>query len=432
MRLLLVVIPIAVALGLPFAATSAVEKDASQESRRQADPKRQRPQQQSAQQAAPQDEAEARKKLEAEIAKQLGATPGAAAGATAQPQPPTPAQGGSSPYARLLLLPDLSAIGSFAAAYDSYDVESQSPRPELFGPKDRPSLMFQELELGIQSVVDPYARADIFVSFTPEGVDLEEAYLTTLSLPAGFQVRAGKLFSPFGRQNQQHPHVQDFVDPPLAQSRILATDAFSGAGLDMAWLAPLPWFAELHLAAQNTGELPPAVPGAPEEGTRLTGIARLVQFFSLGEATTIGVGVSAARREDAGAGAFRDLGGVDLFVKHRPPATRAYATLAAELYARRFRGIPDAAGTDTGGWAQAFFRKSAYYGYGVRYDFAPSAAGGISGTDQRFGVVAAWFPSEFQRIRAQVSYERLPDGKDGVEALLHLEFGIGAHGAHPF
>jgi hypothetical protein len=56
----------------------------------------------------------------------------------------------------------------------------------------------------------------------------------------------------------------------------------------------------------------------------------------------------------------------------------------------------------------------------------------VDGTEQRWSALASYFPSEFQRVRLQVSYDRLPDGKDGVEALLHLEFGIGPHGAHPF
>jgi hypothetical protein len=54
------------------------------------------------------------------------------------------------------------------------------------------------------------------------------------------------------------------------------------------------------------------------------------------------------------------------------------------------------------------------------------------GPENRISALASWMPSEFQRIRLQVSYDRLPGGQDGVEALLHLEFAIGAHGAHPF
>ncbi|HEY6099901.1 MAG TPA: hypothetical protein VIW03_10755 [Anaeromyxobacter sp.] len=378
-----------------------------------------------------QQDAEARKKLEAEIAKELGqggaktAAP-AGEGAAAQGRPASAAAAqagaGGNPMARLLLLPDISAIGSFATAYDGYDVERRSPREGPFGPKDRPAFRFEEVELGLQSVIDPYARADIFVSFTPGGVDVEEAYLTTLDLPAGLQVKAGKFFSPFGRQNQQHPHVWDFVDAPLARGRLLAGETLSGTGVDLAWLAPLPWFAELQLAAQNTA--PTAA-----DADRLTGFARLLQYFPVAEGTTLGLGLSGARRSE-GTGAFRDLGAVDLYVRARPLASRGYVTLQAELYTRRFRNVEGESGT--GGYAQLFVRKGAYHGYGIRYDRAPAAGEAAPGTEERFGALGIWYPSEFQRIRLQLSYDRAPDGRDGLEALLALEFGIGSHGAHPF
>jgi hypothetical protein len=379
-----------------------------------------------------QQDAEARKKLEAEIAKELeqGGTKRAVAA------PPQPAPTGPSPFARLLLLPDISAIGRAVAAYDSYDVETLSPRPGPFGPKDRPDFQLEELELGIQAVVDPYLRADIFVAFTPEGTEVEEAFVTTLGLPGGFQVRVGKVLAPFGRLNQQHPDMWEFVDAPLAHGRLLAEEALSGPGVDVGWLAPLPWFAELRVAALNSAELaavPLAEEALEEESARLTGMARLLQYVGLGEATTLGVGLSAARRDEAGAGAVRDLGGVDLYLRYRPLATRAYVALQGELYALRFKGIPDVDdGFETGGWAQAFYRQAARFGYGVRYDWAPSEAPDLDGTERRWSALASFFASEFQRVRLQVSYDRLPDGRDGVEALLHLEFGIGPHGAHPF
>jgi len=375
-------------------------------------------------QSPEQQDAEARKKLEAEIAKELGQGGAKSAGTAAQGQqaPGTQAATGGNPMARLLLLPDISAVGSFALAYDSYDVEALSPREGPISPEDKPQALFQELEVALQSVIDPYARADIFVSFTPEEVAVEEAYLTTLSLPAGFQLRAGKFFSPFGRQNQQHPHTWEFVDAPLARGRLLATEVLSGPGFDVAWLAPLPWFAELHVAGQGTAP-------TEDDEERITGVARLLQYFPLGQATTLGIGLSVARRDEA-PGVFRDLGAVDGYLRWRRSQSRTYLTLQGELYGRRFRN--DDRASNKGGYAQAFFRQSAYFGYGVRYDRAPTAGDAPPGDEQRFGAIATWFPSEFQRIRLQVSYDRAPGGEDGFEALLALELGIGSHGAHPF
>jgi hypothetical protein len=383
------------------------------------------------------DEAEARRRLEAQIAKELGQDGGQGAPPATPPPPPSAPQGatgatGGNPFARLLLLPDLSAIGSFAAAYDSYDVPRLSPRSGPSAPPGKLAFRFEEVELGLQAAVDPYARADVFISFHPGGVDVEEAYLTTLSLPAGLQVRAGQFFSPFGRQNQQHPHVWEFVDAPLALDRILAADVLSGPGVEVAWLAPLPWFAELRVAGQSTQPYP-----APGGEDRLTGLARLLQYFPLGAATTLGVGLSVARRDEASGGGFRDLAGADVYLRWRPAATRGYVALQGELLGRKFREV-EGGRSDAGGYAQLFWRQDAYWGYGVRYDQAPvgpffgADPAAPAGTERRYGAVASWFPSEFQRLRLQISYDRRPGGADGLEALLGLEFGIGAHGAHPF
>jgi hypothetical protein len=328
--------------------------------------------------------------------------------------------------ARVLLLPDISAIGSFAGAFDSYDVERKSPRPGLFGPKDKPTAIFDELELGLQSVVDPYGRADVFMSFTPGGVDVEEAYFTTLTLPAGFQVRAGKFFSPFGRENQQHPHVWDFVDAPLGSTRVLAEDVLSGPGVDVSWLTPLPWYAELRLAGQGTNP----DPGAVDPVERPTAVARFLQYGTFGEATTVGLGLSAARRSEA-TGAFRDLGGVDLYLRVRPPDSRAYLALQGEIFGRRFRNV-EGGRSDAGGYVQAVWRQSAYHGYGLRYDDGPAAGESASGRERRWSGVGIWYPSEFERLRLQLTYDRRPLGQDGVEALVSFEFIIGSHGAHPF
>jgi hypothetical protein len=352
-----------------------------------------------------------RKALEEQIQRELGGGgAGSTAAATRDGASPPPAQAApaSSAIARVLLLPDISAIGSLTFSWDDQT--------------HQPTFHFEELELALQAVVDPYLRADVFISFADGGVDVEEAYVTTLAFPAGFQLRAGILKSPFGRLNQTHPHVQEFIEAPLP-TRLLANEALSGAGIDVAWLAPLPWFAELHLALQNT---------APFEGdpSRFTGVGRLNQFFGLSDAATLGVGLSAARRSEA-PGQFRDLAGADVYLRWRPPESRAYLAVTAEIYARRFVGMDDVSQAfQDGWWAQAFWRIDRFVGVGARYERAPADAGG--GDEQRLVGVFAWLPSEFERIRLEASHDVLPGGVKAFTVLANLEFGIGAHGAHPF
>jgi hypothetical protein len=175
-------------------------------------------------------------------------------------------------------------------------------------------------------------------------------------------------------------------------------------------------------------------PGAEQ---RLTGLARLLQYFPLSDATTVGFGLSAARRDQASGGGFADLEAIDLYLRWRPLTTRAYLALQAELYARQFKHV-EGDRSNGSGYAQLFWRQGVYFGYGVRYDQAPSGPDfgapptAASGIERRYSALATWFPSEFQRLRVQLTYDQRPGGQDGWEALVGLEFGIGAHGAHPF
>jgi len=151
------------------------------------------------------------------------------------------------------------------------------------------------------------------------------------------------------------------------------------------------------------------------------------------------VGLSAARRGER-PGAFRDLAGLDLLLKVRPPEGRASLSLEGELFARRFRDEARLEALDGGdgwgAWAQLFWRRDAWWGYGLRWERAPAAGGDglpfAPGAEQRWSAVADWFATEFQRIGLQASWDRRPGGRSGWEWILHLEFVMGAHGAHPF
>jgi hypothetical protein len=221
-----------------------------------------------------------------------------------------------------------------------------------------------------------------------------------------------------------HPHVWDFVDAPLAMDRLLSADQLKGPGVDLAWLLPVSWYAELHLAGQMTQPgLDQSVP------SRRTALARLQQYVDLAPGATLGVGVSGASIEHPDPSASEQVGGADLFLKIRPPQSRSYGVLQGELFLRHLSGVEDA-GTDVGGYLQAVYRHGPYFLYGLRGESSPAAS--MPGTERRLSALAAWLPSEFQRIRAQVAWDHLPDGTNGFEGTVQLEFVIGAHGAHPF
>ena len=142
---------------------------------------------------------------------------------------------------------DIIWAAGWSTATDSQLADLQAGAHD---PKRR-GFTLQQAVFGFSGAVDPYFRGDAFVIFTDTSVELEEAFLTTTSLPWGFQLEAGHFFTEFGRINPRHPHQWHWVDQPVIASRLLGPDGLRNPGFRLGWLAPLPWFSELHLGMQN-------------------------------------------------------------------------------------------------------------------------------------------------------------------------------------
>src|SRR6202158_1234612 len=163
------------------------------------------------------------------------------------PSPPAPAAaqatqtqtfGGASGNAKLLN-PDISLIGDFIGTAGHNNV---SPGP---------SLEMHESEVGFQAIIDPYARADFFLSFGETGVNLEEGFLTFAALPGGLQLRVGKLRAAFGKVNTLHNHVLPWTDRPLVtQNLVGGEDGIDDAGLSISRILPAPKDIFLEATAQ--------------------------------------------------------------------------------------------------------------------------------------------------------------------------------------
>jgi len=371
--------------------------------------------------------ADERKRLEERIAKDLGAgeqPAPAAAGPEAGGGTPAGGARGGIPIGRLTLIPDIAVVVDGALGYTNLTPAQQEPAG-LVLPQHRVEPLLQEVELALQATVDPYARGDVFLTFSPEGVEVEEAFLTTLALPWGLQVKAGKIYSPFGRTGQLHRHQWTFIEQPLSLQRLVGAEGIGGAGGDVAWLAPLPWFAELHLAYQATS------PGFAEDVTQLTGVARLVQYFDLGPSATLGVGLSWATFQSEAPEQWKNLAGADLYLRLRDPASRAYVVLQGEVYGRQLASQVLAQGT-WGGYGQAVWRIDRSWEVGARYDHAPAEGEAGPRTQQTWTAHGAFYTSEFLRIRLEPSWVQLPRDAHGFQILASFEFSIGAHAAHPF
>ncbi|MCY1034682.1 zinc-regulated TonB-dependent outer membrane receptor [Corallococcus sp. BB11-1] len=311
----------------------------------------------------------------------------------------------------------------------------------------------QQLELSIGSVVDPYFRFDSNIVFSQFGVEIEEAYATTLDLPANLQVRAGQFLTRFGRINATHPHAWDFVDQPFVMSRVFGGEGNRGLGMEGSWLAPLPWYVEVIGSVTDAkGEATArSFFGASNERVlspldlQLTGAVK--QFFPLSDDLSLLWGLSTATGPNpTGYRNHTSIYGTDVYLKFRPitEASAQQLVLQAEVLYRR-RQAPGDLLSDWGGYAQTVWRFSNRWATGVRYEFGTAAKtqeGRVANDPldpewiadrQRITASLTFWPTEFSRLRLQAATDRVgwratPD----YSAFVALEVVTGAHGAHAF
>jgi hypothetical protein len=151
---------------------------------------------------------------------------------------------------------DIGLVGTFAVGGSTADDIEGGTQLGGHDPNQN-GFTVQGVEMNLQGAVDPYFRANANILFGIDSggesyLELEEAWMETVSLPWNLQLRAGEILTDFGRINTQHPHAWGFVDSPLAAARYLGPDGLRNPGARLGWLAPTPFFAELSLGVQDS------------------------------------------------------------------------------------------------------------------------------------------------------------------------------------
>src|SRR5258705_7595634 len=94
-------------------------------------------------------------------------------------------------------------------------------------------------ELALDGTVDSHFKGFSNIVYKLDsngetGVELEEAYFLTTSLPGNLQLKGGQFFAEFGRQNPQHPHAWAFAEEPLVLARRFATEECRSRGTHLS------------------------------------------------------------------------------------------------------------------------------------------------------------------------------------------------------
>lgn len=194
-------------------------------------------------------EAEAKEaKAAAAAAKQSSVT---AAATTGQPAPvivaaaPPPAP--RAPVSASAFNPSISVILNGSVASIEHDPSlARVPGFALGDEAGLPDRGFSlgESELAISANVDHEFLANLIISLgNDDSVAVEEAYIQTTALPAGFTARAGRFFSGIAYLNEKHAHAWDFEDAPLPY-RVFLGSQYGDDGVQVHWLAPTDFFLE--------------------------------------------------------------------------------------------------------------------------------------------------------------------------------------------
>ena len=372
-------------------------------------------------------------------------TPAQPAAAVAQGQPPAPvpatqeatqasivATGGQQPTlggaggsAAKALNPDISMIGDFIGVAGNNTIQPS------------PALEMHESEIGMQAIIDPYARGDFFLSFGEQGVNLEEGYITFTALPGSFVARVGKMRSAFGKVNAMHNHVLPWVDRPLVTNSLVGgEDGIDDAGVSVERIIPFP--KGIFLSA--TGQVFRGDSGSGDElvfqshaKSDVSTVDHLRAYKDLNESTNLDLGLSYARGyNELGDNFITSLYGVDATLRWKPLRRAIYHSFVARsefIWSQRQQNPFEQRAFGMYGSAEYQFGRRWFLG--GRYDRSDRARQ-ANLTDNGGSLTLTYWPSEFSQIRGQYRFTDYAGDHKTNELLMQVIFSLGAHGAHPF
>ena len=323
-------------------------------------------------------------------------------------------------------------------------------------------LALGETEINISANVDDKFTAWLTVPIAIEDsdvvVELEEAWIETMTMPGGLSLRMGRFYSNIGYLNDKHSHSWDFTDQPLPYQAFLGGQ-YLDDGLQLRWLAPTELYLELG-AEVTRGDKYPAG-GAANSGVGSYALhLRTGGDVGFSNSWQAGLSYLQADADERESGDEDDplvfTGQTDLWIaefvwKWAPNGNSKQRNFIfqAEYMWRNEDGAytvpgtsPLSYNTDQQGWyLQAVYQPIPRWRIGLRYDRLSSDDPGpaFDGTPlmpsshdpYRYSLMADWSNSEFSRLRLQYTHDKAGFDGDNQWGLQYI-FSIGAHGAHSF
>lgn len=315
----------------------------------------------------------------------------------------------------------------------------------------------REFELSIQSALDPYSRAKLFIAHHDDfelagvgevlggghghghghgeaedeeaqgghggGFEVEEGYIEWVGVLGGLGVKAGKFRQEIGLYNRWHNHALLEVERPLPLLAFLGEGGLSQTGIGLS-LPSVNTGAGTHSAFLQvaTGTNETLFEGSDE----LSYLGRVESFWNLSPSAFFQVGATGVYGENDGASLVTRLFQVDAYFRWEPSGQATYRDFRAkaEWYVREQAelGLSE---TDRGGYLQLIYQPDRRWVLGARADhlddFLPDG-------DGVFQVVPSitWWQSEWVRLRLQYNY--LEHGQEANHSVIfQTVWALGPH-----
>jgi len=296
------------------------------------------------------------------------------------------------------------------------------------------SFQLQESEVSLQAIVDPYARADLFLAFSNDGVSVEEGYITFLHIPWDLIVKAGKFKMQFGKINTPHQHVLPWPDEPLPVVNLLGSeDGWEDEGISVSKLIELPGdtFSEVYGQVVSGHDVENLFAAPSASKVAWNGQYRVYRDFgddnNLEVGTSYGSGFNGVTNDTT-----TQLQNFHMVYRWKPLQGRPYRQLIVR--SEFFRSVREQIGPTqiaTGWFASADYQLARRWFLGARYEWSGRAANAAL-HDYGGSTALTFTPSEFSMLRAEYRRRTYAGGHVANEGILQIQYAIGAHGAHPF
>lgn len=323
-------------------------------------------------------------------------------------------------------------------------------------------LALGETEITMSANVDDKFTAKLTVPIAIEDgdvvVELEEAWVETMTMPAGLSLRMGRFYSNIGYLNDKHAHSWDFADQPLVYQAFLGGQ-YIDDGLQLRWLAPTDLYLELGAEITRGAKYPAGDSGHSGVGSYALHL-RSGGDIGFSNSWQAGLSYLQADADERASGDEDDPllfnGNTDLWIaefvwKWAPNGNSKQRNFIfqAEYMWRDEDGSYTLPGLEPmpydnkqrGWYLQAVYQPFPRWRVGFRYDLLSSDDPGQAYDDtplmpssddpRRYSLMADWSNSEFSRLRLQYTVDQAGFIDDRQWGLQYI-FSIGAHGAHSF